>query len=171
MDSCNSLFCCIPSFEYVKLLGCMRRFFAYSSKITLGLPINGEDIVEKMLIALKKKLSEYSWEDADLINNTVYFAVNIRSNFPGIDSGMVNIEEKDGQIITRYWLSFISPFFPFLLLDVFLFGLSYIVPSHPFISVFALIIAFLLGVNLLFTVLTITSFSGVIQEVWFSVQK
>lgn len=89
----------------------MRKFFAYSSTINLGFQMNNEDIAKKMLIALKKKLSEYCGEDADLINNTVYFAVNIRSNFPGIDSGMENIEEKDGQIIAQYWLSFISPFF------------------------------------------------------------
>lgn len=149
----------------------MRRFFAYSSKITLGLPVNGEDLVEKMLIALKKKLSEYSREDADLINNTVYFAVNIRSNFPGIDSGMVNIEEKDGQIIAHYWLSFISPFFPLLLLDVFLFGLSYIEPSYPDISVYALMVSFILGINLLFTFMTVAGFSRFIQGIWTSVSK
>lgn len=149
----------------------MRRFFAYSSAVRLELPTKSEGMDEKLLLVLKKKLSEYSGEDADLTNNTVYFAVNLRSRFVGLDGGAITVEEKDGSLVVHYWLSYISPFLPFLVLDIFLFWLSSVVPSYEEASIFAKLIAGYLGFCVLSIIANVSSFSSIIYEAWHSVKK
>jgi hypothetical protein len=151
----------------------MRKFFAYSSSVKFHLPTNQEKVVEKMLSELKKKLTLYSNEEAELIGNTVYFAVNLRSRFIGIDSGAVSVEIQNGKLEVRYWLSYISPFLPFLALDIFLMWLSTVKPMAPSpineASSFAFIITMYLGIYVIGIIANIIYFPSVLNEAWASI--
>jgi hypothetical protein len=153
----------------------MRKFFAYSSSIKFHLPANQEKVTERMLSELKKKLTQYSNEEAELIGNTVYFAVNIRSRFIGIDSGAVAVKIENNELVVDYWLSYISPFFPFLALDIFLIGLSTVKPVTSAPSpineafAFAIIITMYLCLYIIGIIANITLFPNIINEVWTSI--
>jgi len=153
----------------------MRKFFAYNSKVTYRLPTNHDKVVDKMLLELKKRLTAYSNEEADLIGNTVYFAVNLRSRFIGIDSGAVSVTIENNELVIHYWLSYISPFLPFLALDIFLKWLSTLKPvvqsPSPIneASTFSFLITMYLGLYVIGIIVNITSFPSVINEAWMSV--
>lgn len=153
----------------------MRKFFAYSSTISYGLPANHDKVVDKMLLELKKKLTLYSNEEADLVGNTVYFAVNLRSRFIGIDSGSVSVTIENNTFVVHYWLSYISPFLPFLALDIFLKWLSTIKTinqtSSPVneASTFSFLITMYLVLYVIGIIANIVSFPAIINEVWASI--
>ncbi|MFN8380904.1 MAG: hypothetical protein U0V02_03135 [Anaerolineales bacterium] len=153
----------------------MRKFFAYSSKISYGLPANHDKVVDKMLLGLKKKLTLYSNEEADLVGNTVYFAVNLRSRFIGIDSGSVSVTIENNTLAVHYWLSYISPFLPFLALDISLKWMSTIKTinqTSSFVneaSTFSFLITMYLVLYIIGIIANIFSFPAIINEVWASI--
>lgn len=125
----------------------MRKLFTYSSKVEFSLPENRRDLVEKMILELRKKLSKYSGEDADQDKNNIYFAITptgIGITFIGIDSGEVMIDEQNDKLIVHYRLSYLSPFVPFLALDIFLIWLSFVFPPRFEVVAFAVLVSMFL---------------------------
>lgn len=159
-------------FEFLEDEGFMRKLFTYSSKIVFTLPENHDDLVEKMILGLKRKLSALSGEDADRNGNDIYFAITPRRlgiQFVGIDSGEVKIDIDGDKMVVRYRLSYLSPFLPFLVLDVFLFWLADKFPSNSEVNAFFVIVAMNLFVWIFGIVLAILSFPSIIQGVWYSI--
>ena len=95
----------------------MLKLFTYSSKVVFNLPENHEDLIEKMVLGLKRKLSALSGEAADRNGNNIYFAITpsrLGIQFVGIDSGEVKIDADGDKMVVRYRLSYLSPFSLFL---------------------------------------------------------
>ncbi len=152
----------------------MRKLFTYSSKIVFTLPENHDDLVEKMILGLKRKLSALSGEDADRNGNDIYFAITpsgLGIQFIGIDSGEVKIDVQDNKIVVHYRLSYLSPLAPFLVLDIFLIWLSCLFPTRFEVIAFAGMVSILLGLFTLGVFISIILFPGIVHGVWNSVNK
>jgi hypothetical protein len=152
----------------------MRKLFTFTSKVTLNLPENRNDLVEPLLWALKKRLSSLSGEDADRSGNEIYFAINTRGygfQFFGIDSGQVKVEVVADKVLVHYRLSYLSPLLPFSILDIFLVWLSLIVPGREDTKAFTVLVTMALFVILFGIVITIISFPFLIQGIWYSILK
>jgi hypothetical protein len=150
----------------------MRKLFTHSSKVVFDLPEDHEGFVEKMMLGLKRKLSTLNGEDADRNGNDIYFAITPRVlgiQFVGIDSGEVKIDVEGDKMIVRYRLSYLSPFLPFLVLDVFLFWLADKFPSNSEVNAFSVIVAMYLFFWIFGIALAILSFPSIIQNVWYSI--
>lgn len=152
----------------------MSRLFTYSSQITFLLHEESHLLIPKFVLELRKKLTAYSGEDNNLKNNTINFAVTPKGygiQFFGIDSGEVNIDHKDGKLLVKYRLSYLSPFVPFLILDIFLIWLSSLIPSRFELSAFVALITGFLGLYVLGIILAILLFPSIIRDVWNSVSR
>jgi hypothetical protein len=152
----------------------MFKLFTYSSKTIFNLPENHEGLVEKMTLELKKKLSAYSGEDAERSDNTIYFAITpsgVGIQFIGLDSGQIKIDVKDKEMIVNYRLSYLSPFVPFLILDLVLILLSSLIHPDSQLSGFTTIITMFLGFYVVGIIVAIVLFPGIIHDAWHSVNR
>ncbi len=148
----------------------MRNFLSYTSKIEIPAHKVPPEVVDKFIQNLQKWSSNSSGEPSTRDRGNISFTLNPASRFrefASIGSGEINITIQQGWLlIVEYRLSYMFPLLAILVLNIFLFGLSYLNAKIDFIQLFQTLMAVSLLVNVVNIFLTIRDFPNKIIEIW-----
>ncbi len=148
----------------------MSNFFSYKSKIEIPAYKVPPEVTEKFIQNLQTYLSNGSGEASERDGSSISFAINPASRagrFSGIGSGEINVTiQQEWLLIIEYRLSYLFPLFAIFMLNLFLFGLSYLNPKIELIELFQTLMRVALLMNVISIFLTIRDFPNEIIEIW-----